>query len=103
MTPHTTLIVSVKIQGLRESESVWVRKNLLLPFVPSTGAKIQLWREDGETKELDLVNVVYSMKDSCFTEEQEDDTIREALEAEEEEAVVNDAVEDYKSFGFVLI
>jgi hypothetical protein len=101
MIQHATLIINVKVQGLRESESIWLTKVLLLPFAPVPGHKIQLWREDGEIKELDLINLSYSLKDSCFIEEQEDDSVREALEAEEE-VELQDTVAEYESYGFVV-
>lgn len=101
MIPHCTLVLNIKIQGLRESESVWVRKVVLLPFAPTPGVKLQLWREDDSTLDIDFVNLVYSMKDSCFIEEQEDDTVRDALQADEEVSIA-DTVTEYESFGFIV-
>jgi len=41
------------------------------------------------------------MKDSCFIEEQEDDTVRDALQADEEVSIA-DTVTEYESFGFIV-
>lgn len=102
MTPHVGLAIDVCLRALTNSGNLWLRKMMLIPFVPRKGDVIELWREDGATRKIELTAVYWSVKDSMFVEEQTDDTIHDMLEAEEAFDSIGYAAE-YAGFGFTRL